>query len=459
MFGRKSQPSRATGRNRHRNRRKKRRPSSHLLCRTLTGFETLEPRWLLAAAPLSDFVNDQVLATTPTLENWTSDGDLNRFLSSQADMIGQSAIGGQVVFLSLDGATGVDYHGPISVEDIDVPAFVAHGNLAGQEDDVLLAMVQTLNSASGDMNVVFTTEHPQAGEFSVVYVGGGEGAFSQWGHFYGLAEQIDVDNQDHSDNALVFTDEIPTAGLSAGEYGQLIADVVLHETGHLLGMAHEHDEGNGPLNSVAFDPKVHVAIGIDAADDAADGKVTINGEEYTVHPLIVDALNNQRPYYNGGAVAGDAFPDVLMGQFVIHSIDNGTWITRVLDMAWQAQTDPSYSAVEKSQILAWSYGFVTHSAGDHWAHTLVNSFAEGVAPGFGAAAASIPGDQRDLGNMLRHFMTEAYIADALPGFDGNKTDRTEVVPGSGDFTDDTTPADRLRRPDSFHLRDLSASLP
>ena len=46
---------------------------------------------------------------------------------------------------------------------------------------------------------------------------------------------------------------------------------------------------------------------------------------------------------------------------------------------------------------------------------------EGVAPGIPAGVASIASDQRDLGNMLRHFMTEAYIADAMPGVDGNRT--------------------------------------
>ena len=38
---------------------------------------------------------------------------------------------------------------------------------------------------------------------------------------------------------------------------------------------------------------------------------------------------------------------------------------------------------------------MTHSTGDHWAHTLVNGFAEGTAPGFLAAAVSIPEDQRE----------------------------------------------------------------
>ena len=88
--------------------------------------------------------------------------------------------------------------------------------------------------------------------------------------------------------------------------------------------------------------------------------------------------------------------------------DVGTWLTRVLDMAWAAQNDPWYSAEEKSQILAWSYGFATHSAGDHFAHTLVNEFAdalrqsdEGAYVGFladegeGRVRAAYPGSTWD----------------------------------------------------------------
>ena len=421
--------------------RKRNQQRSKLSSRTTSGaadfhkrlsIESLENRWLLSAT-----------------QAWErTDG-----VSMAKDV--------QVVYLSLDGASDVDYHGPINVEDIDVPPFVARGHLAGQEANVLRALNEAVAEASAGTNLIFTNQQPQAGEFSVVHIGGNADSFSQWGQFYGLAEQIDTGNQDQSDIAFVFTDQITSDGLTADAYGRLLAGVALHEVGHLLGTPHEHPDTGDPLSSVAFDPKVHVEIGTDAASDAVDdGQVTINGQEYTVHPLLVAALSNHRAYDNAGAVAGDGFPDVLMGQFSIHPIAHATWLTRVLDMAWKAQEEPTsvWTAAEKSQILAWSYGFLTHSAGDHFAHTLVNSFAEGVAPGFGAAAASLPTDQRDLGNMLRHFMTEAYIADSLPGFDANKAVRTEVVLGSGDFTDDDTPKIEYEAPIRFIYEALITGL-
>ena len=44
---------------------------------------------------------------------------------------------GQVIYLDFDGEQGVDYDGPIAVEDIDIPAFSAVGvGLAGQEAEL-----------------------------------------------------------------------------------------------------------------------------------------------------------------------------------------------------------------------------------------------------------------------------------------------------------------------------------
>jgi Ca2+-binding RTX toxin-like protein len=414
--------------------------------------EPIEPRLLLSAdiAPLSHAAE----ADLPVAA-------LARHLSAQQHAHAKAALpagGEQVFWLSTEGATDIRYDGPVVVDGIQIGAFDLDGKLDGSEQAVLDALLASLDDAFSDADITFTLERPEGGEFSTIHLGAGASWFDAWGRFGGLAEQIDTGNADKTDLAFVFTDVMQGGLLSAEAYGRGLAEVVAHEAGHLLGFAHDSDHGgdhgDGPLAAVAFDPKVHAEIGKDVLADVAgdpnvvgdaDGTVTINGQSYTVHPLLVEALDKHQPYFNAGTVAGDGFPDVLMGQFAIHPLEHGTWLTRVLDMAWAAQGDASFSAVEKSQILAWSYGFLTHSAGDHFAHTLVNQFAEGVAPGFLAAGESIPTDQRDLANMLRHFMTEAYIADAMPGVDHNP-ERTLF---NGDWTDNSTPGIAFEAPIRF----------
>jgi hypothetical protein len=275
------------------------------------------------------------------------------------------APGLQVFYIDTDGAVDVDYHGPVSVEDVDVPAFDGPAFLAGQNAQVLRAMVTSLNSAFPAWDVAFTTQRPAAGDYSTIYLGGDGAAFGRWGRYYGVSEKVDAGNADRRDDAMVFTDAIVTAGRTAAAVGRELAHYVAHEAAHLLGFA--HDDGasqtgsKDPLAAVAFDPKVHVSIGQDAVTDVLDdGKVTIKGKAYAVHPKIVAALRDWLPYYNAGCVGPDGFPDVLMGQFAVHPVDNGTWVTRILDMAWKAQTDPTFSAAEKSQILAYAYGYVSH---------------------------------------------------------------------------------------------------
>ena len=51
---------------------------------------------------------------------------------------------GQIVYLDFDGAQNVTYNGPIVVEDIDIPAFQAPGELAGQEQAIIAEVVEQL---------------------------------------------------------------------------------------------------------------------------------------------------------------------------------------------------------------------------------------------------------------------------------------------------------------------------
>src|SRR4051812_8954243 len=152
----------------------------------------------------------------------------------------------------------------------------------------------------------------------------------------------------------------------------------------------------------AFKPFTHEYTGSQIRNDAMDGTVRIAGHDYTVPPQVAQALHDWPTYYNAGVVGPDGFPDLTMGQSIIHPVHTGQWLRYILDKAWETQNDPSYSAAEKSQVLAFAYGFLTHAAGDMWAHTLINELAKGVFPGVG----EILSNSSDAEIAIRHIILE-----------------------------------------------------
>ncbi len=200
--------------------------------------------------------------------------------------------------------------------------------------------------------------------------------------------------------------------------------------------------------ALAYKPYTHAHTAEQARADAADGWVTINGREYQVPPAVAAAVRDWPQYYKAGVVGPDGFPDLTFGQAVIHPEETGTWLAYVLDRAWQAQSDPRYSAAERSQILAFAYGFLTHAAGDLWAHTVVNDFSVGIFPAVGEILSDV--DKAEIA--LRHIIIEGYIGDATPGFDGNPN--RDWAPGTNqdgdpDRSDDSSPAIPFSAPRDF----------
>jgi len=200
-------------------------------------------------------------------------------------------------------------------------------------------------------------------------------------------------------------------------------------------------------SAVAFKPFTHSRTGATAlADATADGHVTIAGRSYLVPPKVTAALRAWPEYYNAGVIGPDGFPDLIMGQSIIHPENTGMWLRHLLREAWWAQDDvyepglpdpndaphsPDYTDAEEGQILAFTYGFLTHAAGDVWAHTLINEMSGEVFPG----VTEILSDQSAREVALRHILLEGYIGAATQGFD---TDPEETVAPFGDVAGDNT---------------------
>ncbi|TWU46166.1 Proprotein convertase P-domain protein [Rubripirellula tenax] len=201
--------------------------------RTL-GFQRLEDRRLLA-----------VSAVAVTSHHAGRAGE-----SGNADV--------QTVYLDADGADTA-YRGPIQVDPLRVPAFSAsRSGLAGSEQRIVERSLEILNYNFSRQGVRFTAIQPPANvAYSTVYVGGDDTPFESYGTFLGLAEKVDIGNEDRNDRAFIFPEEFDQT-MTIDQYSSVLSDVIGHEVLHLLGHSHTHSVGQGLLAEVAYSQEVHV---------------------------------------------------------------------------------------------------------------------------------------------------------------------------------------------------------
>lgn len=175
-----------------------------------------------------------------------------------------------------------------------------------------------------------------------------------------------------------------------------------------------------PLESLAYKPKTHIYLALQSIARIDECKVDIDGTTYDVDTTICEAIKNNKADYLGGAVGPDGFPDLTFGQGVIHpdtrctynTSDDGdcsagntdTWALDWTEHLWRAAY--SLSGVERQRAIAFTVGFMTHAAGDMWAHTFVNRFAGGVWPEFA--------DVANLDIALRHVIVEGVVGEHTP---------------------------------------------
>jgi len=193
----------------------------------------------------------------------------------------------------------------------------------------------------------------------------------------------------------------------------------------------------------AFKPNTHILTGNSAIEPILQGSdiITIDEKSYPVDPRIADAIRTFPDYYRGGVVGPDGFPDIFVGQSRIHpdtKCDGGLlansechisagnsfayeWLRHIYESGWDYYNNQNGND-EGKKALAFAYGFLTHAAGDIWAHTLVNSFAEGIFPG----PMEIAGDPENLPHATRHIIVESYLGEHTP-------DTTLAINSPSDF--------------------------
>lgn len=170
--------------------------------------------------------------------------------------------------------------------------------------------------------------------------------------------------------------------------------------------------------ALAWKPKTHVYLSEEALRDALDdGKVTIRETDYRtgrivgelgrfdVDPAILAALRAAPQQYRAGVLGPDAYPDILTGQQVIHpdaaedvgpgAGGSNAWLTHLWRRGFVDNPSP--------QIRAFTVGYLTHAAGDIFAHTYVNHFA-------GGEFQLVP----DPTNATKHLVLEGYIGKRTP---------------------------------------------
>jgi len=143
----------------------------------------------------------------------------------------------------------------------------------------------------------------------------------------------------------------------------------------------------------AFGLRTHLYIADQVWQDLADCRVAIRGQDFPVPAEACRAIRSHRGEFLAGALGPDVFPDVLVGQAIVHPGIAGRWQAN----DWLNHLLQNARAPEE---IAFAWGYAMHFAGDVFAHSYVNNYAGGVFD---------LGQDRTKGIELRHFRLEKYI--------------------------------------------------
>lgn len=149
--------------------------------------------------------------------------------------------------------------------------------------------------------------------------------------------------------------------------------------------------------------KTHVYMADLILKDLHDGVFVLPGVgKYTVPQDVADALLNWPGAFRAGAVGPDFYPDMLMGQSIIHPENSGKWITYLFEQ-YGALPD---NHPEKQKVYAFILGFMMHYSGDLYGHYYVNNWARGWF--------QLDPELEKMRIIARHILVETYMDHKVP---------------------------------------------
>lgn len=154
------------------------------------------------------------------------------------------------------------------------------------------------------------------------------------------------------------------------------------------------------------------------SDSRADGapRLGILDTRYGVPAELADAILGYPECFRAGAMGPDVFPDIYIGQSIIHPRGYPVWVNHM----WKRRQE--YEGAERARITAFLLGFMVHAASDAFGHTYVNAYAGGPFPNLSDGMTDAEGT-----NVKTHVALETYIDRRIPtAFQGAELFRISV---------------------------------
>jgi hypothetical protein len=176
-----------------------------------------------------------------------SGASLSDLLSGASYASAATSSSGYTLYLDFDGGRVNSQAGDfwLGSNYVDIPAYsLSSFGWAGREQESISIITDFVREDYAAYNLNITTVKPSSGEYTTMYVGGGNDWFRPGSGVIGVAT-YDVGNADPSNYGFAFTDELsvylPYCSGDIAQFSEYVANLVTHEAGHTFGLNHIND--------------------------------------------------------------------------------------------------------------------------------------------------------------------------------------------------------------------------